>query len=76
MTEQLIWLAVLALPVDCLSWTVTHEAVFREPSVTARKSRSAVPQRVSGPGPYVPQRELLPCAFELLRFSPSLPRSW
>jgi hypothetical protein len=31
MTEQLIWLAILALPVACMSWTVTHEEVFREP---------------------------------------------
>lgn len=31
MTDQLIWLAVLALPVACLSWTITHEEVFREP---------------------------------------------
>ena len=31
MSEQLAWLAVLALPVACLSWTVTHEEVFREP---------------------------------------------
>src|SRR5262245_25870657 len=31
MTEQLIWLAVLALPVACVSWTATREEVFREP---------------------------------------------
>ncbi len=31
MTEQLIRLAVLALPVACLSWTVTREEVLREP---------------------------------------------
>jgi hypothetical protein len=29
--EQLIWLILLALPVACVSWTVTHEEVFREP---------------------------------------------
>jgi len=28
---QLLWLVVLALPVACVSWTVTHEEVFREP---------------------------------------------
>jgi hypothetical protein len=28
---QIIWLFVLAIPVACLSWTVTHEEVFREP---------------------------------------------
>jgi len=29
--EQLMWLLVLALPVACVSWTVTHEEIFREP---------------------------------------------
>lgn len=28
---QLIWLFTLALPVACMSWTLTHEEVFREP---------------------------------------------
>lgn len=28
---QITWLFVLAIPVACLSWTVTHEEVFREP---------------------------------------------
>jgi hypothetical protein len=28
---QIVWLFVLALPVACLAWTVTHEEVFREP---------------------------------------------
>jgi hypothetical protein len=28
---QLIWLFILALPVACVAWTVTHEEVFREP---------------------------------------------
>jgi hypothetical protein len=28
---QLVWLFVLALPVACVAWTVTHEEVFREP---------------------------------------------
>ncbi len=27
---QLFWLFVLALPIACVSWTVTHEEVFRE----------------------------------------------
>ena len=31
LTEQILWLLLLALPVACLSWTVTHEEVFREP---------------------------------------------
>lgn len=28
---QLIWLFVLAIPIACIAWTVTHEEVFREP---------------------------------------------
>lgn len=27
---QIIWLLVLALPVACISWTVTHEEIFKE----------------------------------------------
>jgi hypothetical protein len=37
---QLFWLFVLALPVACVAWTVTHEEVFREPrEYCERKSR-------------------------------------
>jgi hypothetical protein len=28
---QLIWLFVLAIPIACVAWTITHEEVFREP---------------------------------------------
>ncbi|HEV7781276.1 MAG TPA: hypothetical protein VGO58_08410 [Chitinophagaceae bacterium] len=28
---QIVYLLVLAIPVACISWTVTHEEVFREP---------------------------------------------
>ncbi len=28
---QLGWLLLLAIPVACVAWTVTHEEVFREP---------------------------------------------
>lgn len=31
MTEQLFWLFILAIPISCVAWTVTHEEVFREP---------------------------------------------
>ena len=32
MTErlQILWLFVLAAPIACVAWTVTHEEVFRE----------------------------------------------
>jgi hypothetical protein len=28
---QLTWLFLLAIPIACVAWTVTHEEVFREP---------------------------------------------
>ena len=30
-TTQVSWLFILAIPIACISWTVTHEEVFREP---------------------------------------------
>ncbi|GEP51387.1 hypothetical protein FNO01nite_20590 [Flavobacterium noncentrifugens] len=30
-TLQILWLFILALPIACVAWTVTHEEVFREP---------------------------------------------
>ena len=39
---QLIWLVVLAIPIACVAWTVTHEEVFREPrEYCAERSKSA-----------------------------------
>jgi len=29
--NQIIWLFILAIPVACIAWTVTHEEVFKEP---------------------------------------------
>src|SRR3954464_15171203 len=38
---QIVWLLVLALPIASISWTVTHEEVFREPrEFCERKSQS------------------------------------
>lgn len=31
LSTQTAWLFILALPVACMAWTVTHEEVFREP---------------------------------------------
>lgn len=28
---QICWLLILALPIACVAWTITHEEVFREP---------------------------------------------
>lgn len=37
---QLIYLFVLAIPVACIAWTVTHEEIFKEPrEICALKSR-------------------------------------
>ncbi|MGO4770524.1 hypothetical protein ACEN2I_02590 [Flavobacterium sp. W22_SRS_FK3] len=30
-TTQIIWLFILAIPIACVSWTVTQEEIFREP---------------------------------------------
>jgi hypothetical protein len=29
--NQILWLFLLAIPIACIAWTVTHEEVFREP---------------------------------------------
>ena len=29
--NQTAWLFILSIPIACISWTVTHEEVFREP---------------------------------------------
>lgn len=31
LAQQIIYLLLLALPVACIAWTITHEEVFREP---------------------------------------------
>jgi hypothetical protein len=28
---QILWLFILAIPIACISWTVTFEEIFREP---------------------------------------------
>jgi hypothetical protein len=28
---QICWLFIVAMPIACIAWTVTHEEVFREP---------------------------------------------
>ena len=40
--EQFGWLALLAIPVACVAWTVTHEEIFREPrEYCLRRSKQA-----------------------------------
>jgi hypothetical protein len=31
LSAQIVWLFILALPIACVSWTITHEEAFREP---------------------------------------------
>lgn len=39
---QVVWLFVLAIPIACVAWTVTHEEIFREPrEYCEEKSASA-----------------------------------
>ena len=35
--QQLVWLFLLAIPVACVAWTVTHEEVLREPREYCRR---------------------------------------
>lgn len=35
--QQIVWLFVLAVPVACVAWTITHEEVFREPREYCKK---------------------------------------
>jgi len=42
LSQQVAWLFLLAVPVACVAWTVTHEEVFREPrDYCVRRSQSA-----------------------------------
>lgn len=42
LAEQVSWLFILAIPISCIAWTVTHEELFREPrDYCIEKSKSA-----------------------------------
>lgn len=42
LSQQVIWLFLLALPVASVAWTVTHEEIFREPrEFCTRKSEDS-----------------------------------
>ena len=49
MMVQILWLLILAIPIACVSWTVTHEEVFREPREYC--------QRRSTTGKYILERK-------------------
>ena len=39
---QIVWLFLLAIPIACVAWTVTHEEILREPrEYCQRQSKSA-----------------------------------
>jgi hypothetical protein len=39
---QIVWLFVLAIPVACIAWTITHEEIFREPrEFCSKKSQTS-----------------------------------
>ena len=47
LTHQFAYLLLLALPIACASWTVTHEEVFREPrEFCKRRSETCRPVAV------------------------------
>jgi hypothetical protein len=37
LSQQIIALFILAIPIASMAWTVTHEEIFREPRDGARK---------------------------------------
>jgi len=40
--QQIAWLFLLALPIACIAWTVTHEEIFKEPrDFCIRKSKTS-----------------------------------
>ena len=48
LTTQIVWLFLLALPIACIAWTVTHEEVFREPReycIKQSKNCKTIPAR-------------------------------
>ncbi len=48
LSEQTAYLFLLALPIACIAWTVTHEEVFKEPReycIQQSKTRTTVLQR-------------------------------
>ena len=40
---EIVWLFVMALPIACISWTVTQEEIFREPRQYAERQVQTSP---------------------------------
>ena len=48
LSTQVTWLLLIALPIACIAWTVTHEEVFREPRdycISQRKTSKSLVRR-------------------------------
>lgn len=49
LAAQTAWLVLLAIPIACITWTFTHEEIFREPreycAARSRNSRKLVPRK-------------------------------
>jgi len=49
LSTQILYLFILAIPVACISWTVTHEEVFKEPRqfcvLRSQKSKSFIARK-------------------------------
>jgi len=48
LSNQIIYLFVLAIPISCIAWTVTHEEIFKEPRdfcIQKSKECSTIVQR-------------------------------
>jgi len=43
LSTQLSWLFILAIPVACIAWTVTHEDVLREPREFCKAKSDSAP---------------------------------
>jgi len=41
LARQVLWMFVLATPIACVAWTVTHEEVFREPRDFCKRKSQA-----------------------------------
>jgi len=37
LSTQIVWLFILAIPIACVSWAVTHEEIFSEPRDYCKK---------------------------------------
>lgn len=42
--SQIVWLFVLAVPVACVTWTITQEEIFREPREYCEKQVQCAPE--------------------------------